>query len=276
MKFYSTLFLFFAALTFGQNTRFVYQVSMKPDSTNRSEVKTEFAYLDVSPSGSNFYGETRVKRDSLMSKMRANGNFDRSQMQNYRSDINYNIVKDYTSNKVTFHNRIARDLYAYEEDRTLVWNILPETAKIGDYATQKAETLFAGRKWTAWFTQDVPVMDGPYKFKGLPGLIVKIEDAKGDYSFDLMKTIKLPQLSTFNQGNTVKVKRKDYEKQEAAFRQDPASVIMSSVRSGSPRPQSGGQGRGFGMTQDPAQRKAMEQRLKEELSRNNNPLELKN
>ena len=30
-----------------------------------------------------------------------------------------------------------------------------------------------------------------YKFSGLPGLIVKVEDEKGDYSFDLKKPKKL-------------------------------------------------------------------------------------
>ena len=41
----------------------------------------------------------------------------------------------------------------------------------------KAVTEFAGRKWTAWFTEELPFQDGPYKFRGLPGLIVKLEDA---------------------------------------------------------------------------------------------------
>jgi GLPGLI family protein len=68
--------------------------------------------------------------------------------------------------------------------------------KIGDYQTQKAETKFGGRTWYAWFTQQVPLQDGPYKFSGLPGLIVKVQDAKGDYSFDLMQTKKLRKFSS--------------------------------------------------------------------------------
>ena len=46
--------------------------------------------------------------------------------------------------------------------------------KIGEFETQKAETFIFGRKWTAWFSPEIPIQDGPYKFRGLPGLIVKI------------------------------------------------------------------------------------------------------
>lgn len=42
-----------------------------------------------------------------------------------------------------------------------------------------------GRKWAAWFTPDVPLNFGPYKFQGLPGLIVSVSDAKSHYSFML-------------------------------------------------------------------------------------------
>lgn len=34
--------------------------------------------------------------------------------------------------------------------------------------TQKATCDFAGRKWIAWFTTEIPIQDGPYKFYGLP------------------------------------------------------------------------------------------------------------
>ncbi|RTZ46452.1 GLPGLI family protein [Chryseobacterium arthrosphaerae] len=37
-----------------------------------------------------------------------------------------------------------------------------------EFNTQKAVCDFAGRKWTAWFTADLPIQDGPYKFYGLP------------------------------------------------------------------------------------------------------------
>ena len=46
-----------------QTNRFVYQVTMKPDAENKSDIKTENAYLDISPEKSVFYSENRIKRD---------------------------------------------------------------------------------------------------------------------------------------------------------------------------------------------------------------------
>ncbi|MEJ5051063.1 GLPGLI family protein [Chryseobacterium culicis] len=264
-----------------QTNRFVYQVTMKPDAENKTDIKTENAYLDISPEKSVFYSENRIKRDSIMQKAfqggGGRGSINRDQMEGLRTNINYSVEKDKTNQKTYFKDRIGRDLYSYEEDRPLNWKIESETRKIGEYKVQKAETDFGGRKWTAWFTTDLPYQDGPYKFGGLPGLIVKVEDDKGDYSFDLMKNYKIAEFPTLNQfGNTLKVKRGDYLKQQQKFKTDPMS-FMNQSGGGITAPMriGGGRGPGGGGNQNPADmRKRMEERVKEEAKKNSNPIEL--
>ena len=56
------------------------------------------------------------------------------------------------------------------------WKIHPEKRNIGNYECTKATTEFRGRKYTAWFTNKIPVDYGPWKFHGLPGLILEIYD----------------------------------------------------------------------------------------------------
>ena len=122
MKFIRSIFvfsIFIGSLLCAQNMRFVYVVSMKPDSTNKKDVKTEQAYLDISAEKSIFYGAMRLKRDSVMQRMRTTGNFNREQMQNLRSDIDYIIEKDASNRSITFKNRLMRDQYSYEEDRVI-------------------------------------------------------------------------------------------------------------------------------------------------------------
>ncbi|AZA78756.1 GLPGLI family protein [Chryseobacterium sp. G0186] len=266
-----------------QANRFVYQVTMKPDAENKTDIKTENAYLDISQTQSIFYSENRIKRDSIMQKAfqggGGRGNINREQMEGLRSNINYSVEKDKTNQKTYFKDRIGRDIYSYEEDRPLNWKISSETTKIGEYKVQKAETDFAGRNWTAWFTTDLPYQDGPYKFGGLPGLIVKVEDDKGDYSFDLMKNYKVAELPSLNQfGNTIKVKRAAYIKQQQKFRADPASFMNQSGGQGgfsTTMRMGGGRGPGGGGNQNPVDmKKRMEERVKEEAKKNSNPIEL--
>ena len=272
--------LFLAQLSMAQTSRFVYQVTMKSDSTDKANATIETARLDISPEKSLFYGEGRIKRDSVMQRMRETRNFDRNAMQNLRSSIDYIVEKDLIKNITYFKTRLGRDQYTYEEDRKMDWKILPETVKIGEYEAQKAETTFAGRKWYAWFTQDIPFQDGPYKFKGLPGLIIKVEDAKGDYSFDLQQSKKITEFPNFDNrgGNPIKVKRTDFEKQEKLYRKDPVSFVTNSFSQGGapapPQSMGGGNRGGGGFRADPDFRKQMEERLRDEVAKNNNPIEL--
>jgi GLPGLI family protein len=253
-------------LIFAQANRFVYQVTMKLDSTNRAEIKTETANLDIATEKSIFYGEKRLQRDSLLKRSfeTKSFNFARNQMENLRSNIDFIVEKNSKTGTKNFKSRIGLDNYLYTEDRTMDWKILPETAKIGDYKTQKAETNFAGRTWFAWFTTDIPFQDGPYKFSGLPGLIVKVEDSKGDFSFDLKEAKKINAIATFEQrGSTITLKRTDFIKQEKKFKEDPSAVMAVNSGRGEIRIQS-----------NPQERKDRENRMKEEAKKKNNTIEL--
>lgn len=39
----------------------------------------------------------------------------------------------------------------------------------------------------AWFRADIPVLEGPYIFSDLSGLVVKVQDKKKDYVFQLVQ-----------------------------------------------------------------------------------------
>ena len=63
---------------------------------------------------------------------------------------------------------------------------MPEKKTIAGYECQQAFTSFGGRTWEAWFTRNIPLSEGPYKFYGLPGLIVKVRDTHDNYVFELL------------------------------------------------------------------------------------------
>lgn len=146
---------------------------------------------------------------------------------------------------------------------------------IGNYKAQKATTSFGGRNWNAWFTTDVPFQDGPYKFSGLPGLIVKVEDEAGDYSFDLKETKRISEAATLqDRGNVLKVKRADFDKQQAKFLKDPMSFFNIGGPGAPPPPSASGAPSPPVMRNNPQRMKEMETRIKAEIAKNSNPIEL--
>ncbi|MBQ8737227.1 MAG: GLPGLI family protein [Bacteroidaceae bacterium] len=64
------------------------------------------------------------------------------------------------------------------------WTLTNETQTIIGYECQKATCRFRGRDFEAWFTTDIPVECGPWKFGGLPGLILKVYDKGRLYTFE--------------------------------------------------------------------------------------------
>src|SRR5690606_28480629 len=65
------------------------------------------------------------------------------------------------------------------------WNLLDETLNIGDLLCQKTILKFRGRNFTVWYTEEIPTPFGPWKFYGLPGLIVRIITDDESIAFNL-------------------------------------------------------------------------------------------
>jgi GLPGLI family protein len=63
-----------------------------------------------------------------------------------------------------------------EKNSGIKWRITKESKRIKNYNCQKATAHFRGRNYTAWFTSDLAIIAGPWKFFGLPGLLMSIED----------------------------------------------------------------------------------------------------
>ncbi|KAB1232821.1 GLPGLI family protein [Chryseobacterium viscerum] len=186
--------LIMAMMTNAQNQRFIYEYKFIIDSTAKEKQETETMLLDIAPKGSKFYSKDYFESDSIMramiDKQSQSGNFNLSGFK-FKGKIRYSIEKMYPEYSLNFFTTLASEEYLVQESRKQDWKILSEKERIGEFNTQKAVCDFAGRKWTAWFTTDLPIQDGPYKFHGLPGLIVKVEDNTHSHSFELKGSKKL-------------------------------------------------------------------------------------
>jgi len=99
------------------------------------------------------------------------------------------ILTNVAEGKMTVYEDIPVHHYVYEEDGNIEWTILEDTMTINGFLCTKSTTSYAGRKWTAWFAEEVASTAGPWKFHGLPGLIVKCTDDDAIFSFELFELV---------------------------------------------------------------------------------------
>lgn len=75
----------------------------------------------------------------------------------------------------------------YEDKVSHNWKLYNEVQTIANFKCHKATTNFRGRKYEVWYTTEVPVNFGPWKFNGLPGLILKVNDTTKEVIIELTK-----------------------------------------------------------------------------------------
>ncbi len=211
MKKLIAFFVFAAIFVNAQNNRFIYEYKFVSDSTKKDVVASEMMFLDITKNSSKYYSREVYVQDSIMradleKQMKAGVSNFNIKRNDAKGKVRYKVTKDYQKNKTYLNVRIGSDSYKILEDRVLDWKILPEKEKIGNWEAQKATTEFGGRKWTAWFCEEIPLSDGPYKFKGLPGLIVKISDADNSHVMELKGSTKFASPTEENMESAVTTK----------------------------------------------------------------------
>jgi GLPGLI family protein len=105
----------------------------------------------------------------------------------YHRTSEYIYVNYPKKEKITVTDNVSLDRFTYEEKyESQKWEILDETKQILEYDCQKAQCRYRGRIWFAWFTNDIAIDAGPYKFSGLPGLIMELHDEKNHYNYEII------------------------------------------------------------------------------------------
>ena len=278
--------LLFGFIVSAQTTsnRFFYELTFRPKKDS-AKIETVMTTLDITKDKSLYRDFTLVAQDSILKveveAMQKAGVFKDISKSFKTPKFSEKIYKSYPEMKIQYMEKIVNGFtpqnIAYNEDVNFNWSILSDKVKIGTYTTQKATTEFGGRKWTAWFSTDIPFQDGPYKFYGLPGLIVKIEDDGGNYSWELKGNKKIENFSDITYaetisgsgGKTLEMPREKFEKTFNEFKKDPFSSmrpLMNPEMMSKNIP-------GMNMTVADAVKK-QEQAYKDFFNANDNPIEI--
>lgn len=86
------------------------------------------------------------------------------------------VTKDFAKTVSTTYDQAGMCERGYYEElfSEIVWDVVEDSTRtILDYQCIMATTDYHGRKWTVWFTPEIPMQDGPWKFRGLPGVALE-------------------------------------------------------------------------------------------------------
>ncbi len=169
--------------------RCYYKMLWVKDAENPTQKTENEMLLQVGKTVSKFFDRQKYLSDSLMQE------YAKQQMDGIDAmnkilgrgvrPIAISIFKNYPEGKITTIDRIPFDSYLYEEELpTYEWTLSSDTTTVCGYLCKKATSSIFGRNYTAWYTPEIPTDNGPWKFGGLPGLILKIEDDQGHYLFE--------------------------------------------------------------------------------------------
>lgn len=251
-----------------------YEVNFVLDSTNREDVKHEVHRLYTGSTVSNYLSEGRFLRDSMMLSMRNQSrNATRrmsANMQNMpTSEFNPIVFKDFANSEVWIKHSLIRDHYLYEEQEVPIqWEFIDESKEIESYTVQKATTNFGGRDWEAWFTLEIPIVDGPYVFSGLPGLILELYDTDMDYHFNLASLAPLEvaySIDSEDGGSYKKVSKADFVKAYKSYQKNPSASVTRNLPAN------------FEVTEADGRKvtvKDIERQAKERVAKRNNQIEI--
>lgn len=178
MKTLFTFFLLFSTSIFAQEN-FNYNLKISYDINFNTELpnsKKGTLYINELSSKSLFvYGQNKDKNISLSS-----------------DDDNTFIIKENEIVKFNYLNllndslftkeKVSKDEFLIEERKPrLKWKLIDEEKEIDTFIVYKATLNFRGRNYIAWYSTMYPVQFGPWKFHGLPGLILEIYDETKRY-----------------------------------------------------------------------------------------------
>ena len=201
-----------------------YSLGYQQDSLS-DHIRYSEMYLFLGKNTSEFISKNNYRCDTIIRKIKNLTEFQEFLLDRNRpfQKILYVIFKNYPKGKLTFIEHVLPSTLKYEENLDIFkWQLSRDTATINGYKVQKATCNYGGRKWIAWFCPEIQYNDGPYKFNGLPGLILKIHDTRNHYSFEVI-SIEKPWknlMIDMREKDFVETTKQEFFRAKDSFRED--------------------------------------------------------
>lgn len=171
-----------------ETMEFVYDYAWCNDTTGKldNNYTHDQMLLQIAPNGmSKFSSYKNLTVDSLLMNITPEQIAEAAMDGKLSNGEFMTIFKNSPAGKLTHTEKICLDWFRYTEEMPLIeWELTDSVTNILGYECHSAKCDFRGRQWTAFYCEDIPVMDGPWKLQGLPGLIMKAADNEEHYTFE--------------------------------------------------------------------------------------------
>jgi len=258
------LIIVFNNYSIAQTHRFIYDVVYKKDSTSNITTKENYI-LDIGTKETKYYTYDFFVADSLITN---NIPFPKEMKLN-TSDV---IVHKNNNNEFFQYDLLENTVLQLQTNDTQKWNLSQEKKNVKNLSLQKAITTWGGRNWTAWFAEEIPFQEGPYKFHGLPGLIVEIYDDKKNYHFELVRSEKIKeeenQFIEMSEKLGIPITWEKYKTAKIKYYESPVNFIKNSAENSEQLYLNDG------TIVNSKNSKEIDEQLKNSIRKYNNPIEL--
>lgn len=171
-----------------ENMEFVYEYRCCVDTTGvlKDNYDSDNMLLQIGPDGlSKFSSYKNLTVDSILMRSTQEQIVQAAMDGKLSTGEFMTIYKNYPAGRLAHTEKICQDWFRYEEDvPSMEWELTDSVTNVLGYECLGARCKFRGREWTVFYTEDIPLSDGPWKFHGLPGLIMKASDDYGHYTFE--------------------------------------------------------------------------------------------
>ncbi len=159
---------------------------------------------------------------------------DRSSMISVSYPIYMYVFKSLSQATTTVYDNVSLNEFEYysEPYAEMQWEVKDDSTKtIMGYECMMAETDYHGRHWTVWFTPEIPIGDGPWKFCGLPGLILEASEDSGQHTFTAngIEKSNMEITPIYNPDKYTKSDRLSMLKSDRAYRNNPSAIINATL-----------------------------------------------
>jgi len=145
------------------------------------------------------------------------------------------VYNDFITKEMYFKESIAFKIFYIKEDQfEMIWNIHNDFKFFGDRKCKKATTTFRGREYTAWFSSEIKLNIGPWKFNNTPGLIFEVYDNEKVLHI-LLKNINTKVRSNINSWKEENIKKTITLKQYIIEKEKEEDIVLAQFNSKLPK-----------------------------------------